>query len=458
MSAQQAQKRSRITAFQPTQQNNIAVPILGDEKAERAVIGSVLQKPELFPALAHLLQPVDFWSLFYGLIWFVLDKMVALGEPVDILTVASALEKEKSNPYKESEALMMQLSSLYGAAAEPDNAEIYARQVREAAMKMRVCIEMDKIRADIYNGTLHGEQLKDELNRRMFEATEQSVERKTDMRSMMLNFVDSFESGELTNTVPSGFHHLDSILNGHGFFPSEVTVWAGAEGMGKTTALLSIARNAARSQRTVVIFTMEMEQSEIAQALISMETGIPRSTIQSKRISPQQWEQIVTATGTIGGWDIHVVDMHEFPALKPMQLRRKLRSLMVNTPINLVILDGLWLMQPDEPTPNRFEAVGAIMRDLSGIAKQFGLPLVVAHQYKEEIRSAKKPTIYHLAESAGVRRNAQVIIGMWRSSYFKDDDSSQTYAWVMKNRNRGMLGAAPLPYNMKYNRFGDEYE
>jgi replicative DNA helicase len=258
--------------------------------------------------------------------------------------------------------------------------------------------------------------------------------------------------------VPSGFIHLDGLLNGHGFYPNEVTVWAGAEGMGKTTALLSIARNAARTQRSVVIFTMEMEQSEIAQALISMETGIPRSTIQSKRISPQQWEQMVTATGIVGSWNLHVVDMHEFPALKPIQLRRKLRSMLLNTPIDLVILDGLWLMQPDESSGKRFDDVGLIMRDLSGVAKQFGLPIIVSHQYKEEIRSVKKPTIYHLAESAGVRRNAQVIIGMWRSSYFKDDENAQTYAYVMKNRNRGMIGAAPLPYNMKYNRFGDEYD
>lgn len=455
----QAHKRVRVAGFRPVSRKEIILPMLWSEKAERAVIGSVLQKPELFPSLSHLLQPADFYSLFLGLTWYVMDRMVSNGESIDIITLSTALEKEKGNPYKgQEDAMMIELSSLFGAASEPDHVEAYAREVKEAAMKMRVLMEMDALRTEIYSGALYGEKLKDEVNRRMFEATEQSSERRTDMQAMMGSFIDSFEGGVLTNTVPTGFAHLDAILSGHGLFPGEVTIWAGAEGMGKTTALLSIARNAARLHRTIAIFTMEMEQSEISLALTSMETGIARAAIQSKRISTQQWELIVSATGVIGSYPIHVIDMHEFPALKPLQLRRKLRSLMVRTPVDLVILDGLWLMEPDEPTPNRPEAVGKIMRDLSGIAKQFQLPLLVAHQYKEEIRAVKKPTIYQLAESSGVRRNAQVIIGMWRSSYFKDDASAQTYAYVLKNRNRGMLGSAPLPYNLKYNRFGDEYE
>jgi replicative DNA helicase len=454
-------KRERVTQFTPSTGTPAPtdMTVLNNEKAERAVLGAVFQRPDLFPTLSHLLQPVDFWSLFYGLCWYVVDKMVANGDNVNIVTIADAIEQEKSNPYKgDGDALVNALSSLYGACPDVDHAEDFAHQVREAALVCRVVKSLDKTKADILKGDLRGEELKDELNRRMFEATEQSVERKSDASSMMTDFIDGFEGGALASTVPTGFHHLDNLLSGFGFFPGEVCVWAGSAGMGKTTALLSIARNVARSQRSVALFTMEMEQPEIAQALIAMETGIPRKAIQSKRLSPVQYEKLIEAAGNIGAWDMHTVDMHEFPSLKPLQLKRKLRSLMVNNPIDMVILDGLWLMQPNEPNPNRFEAVGAIMRDLSGIAKQFNVPILLAHQYKEGMSKEKKPRLDMLAESSGVQRNAQVVIGMWRSSYFKDDASSDTYAHVLKNRNRGMIGSAPIPYNVKYNRFGDEYE
>lgn len=453
-------KRERITQFTATiaPSPTDVLAILNNEKAERAVVGAVFQRPDLFPTLSHLLQPGDFWTLFLGLCWYVVDKMIANDENVDILNIANKVEQEKSNPYKNPDELMSALASLYGAAPDVDHAEDYARQVREAALVCRVVKSLDRTKADILNGSLRGEQLKDELNRRMFEATEQTVERKSDASSMMTNFIDGLEGGVMASTVPTGFHHLDNLLSGYGFFPGEVCVWAGSAGMGKTTALLSIARNVARTQRSVALFTMEMEQPEIAQALIAMETGIPRKAIQSKRLSPPQYEKLIEAAGVIGSWDMHTIDMHEFPSLKPLQLRRKLRSIMVNNPIDLVILDGLWLMQPDEATPNRFEAVGAIMRDLSGIAKQFNVPILLAHQYKEGMSKEKKPRLDMLAESSGVQRNAQVVIGMWRSSYFKDDANSDTYAHVLKNRNRGMIGSAPIPYNVRYNRFGDEYE
>jgi replicative DNA helicase len=455
MNNAQADKRFRITAFKPTFAATAPAPILGNTKAERGVIGAVLQKPELFPTLSHLLQPGDFWTFSLGLIWYVLDIMTANDEPIDLLTVASALEKEKSNPFKDPEQLMVELSSLYGAAAEVDNAESYARDVREAALKMRVLSAFDTLRNDIYRGDLHGEILKDEVNRRLFEATEQSVERRTDTRSMMAEFIDSFEGGA-NNCVSLGMKDLDALLSGHGLFAGEVCVWVGGAGMGKTTSILSIARNVSKSGHTTALFTMEMEQKEIAQALMAMETGIHRALLQSKRVSPQQWQAIVDAKDDIAKWRLHTVDMHEFPALKPLQLKRKLRSLMVNTPVDMVILDGLWLMQPDEPTPNRFEAVGAIMRDLSGVAKQFNVPILLAHQYARIGSRAKKPTLDMMAESSGVERNAQVVIGMWRNSYFDDEADTETRAYVLKNRNRGMLGAAPLPYDVRFNRYGDK--
>lgn len=454
-------KRERVTQFTPSSNPTpIDMTVLNNEKAERAVVGAVFQRPDLFPTLSHLLQPTDFWALFLGLCWYVVDKMIANDENVNIVTIADAIEKEKSNPYKgDEEALMNALSSLYGACPDIDHAEDFARQVRESAMVCRVIKTLDTTKSDILTGNLRGEELKDELNRRVFEATEQTVERKSDASSMMNAYVDGFEGGELAATVPTGLHHLDGLLSGHGFFPKEVCVWVGAAGMGKTTALLSIARHVARSKRSVALFTMEMEQSEISQALIAMETGIPRGTLQSKRISPAQYNAIVEASGAIGSWDLHTIDMHEFPALKPLQLKRKLRSLMVNNPIDLVILDGLWLMEPNKEIDDRPKAVAAIMRDLSGIAKQFNIPILLAHQYTRlSGRTYKKPTLELLAESAGVERNAQVVIGMWRQSYFDDNESNETFAHVLKNRNRGMLGSAPIGYNAQFNRFGNDNE
>lgn len=443
-------KRARITAFQTANAN-----VLYNEKAERAVIGAVLQRTELFPALSHLLQAGDFWSLFYGLVWYVLDRMIANGENIDILTVADAIEREKYNPYKDKpEDLMNALASLFGAAADIDHAEEYARMVREAALKMRTLRALDETKAQILAGELHGEVLKDTLNRRIFEATEQGVEAPTDASSMMIEFINGL-GGDRGAAIPTGLHHLDTALHG-GVFRGEVTVVCGGEGMGKTTFLLSKLRQAAARRIPAVLFTMEMERKEIAQAFTAMETGIERARLQAKKLSPGDLSAVTNAAGVIGNWKLDIVDMREFPALTPIQLRRKLRSLMVKSPIQLVVLDGLWLMQPSEPTEQRFTGVFNIMRDLATIAKDFDVAIVVAQQYTEGISRVNAPTIYHIAESAGVRRNAQVIIGLWRPSFFNRDDDDQTLAYILKDRNRGARGSVPIPFNAQFNRFSND--
>lgn len=446
-------KRARVTAFNPnaTQPTPVDMTLLNNEKAERAVLGSVLQRPDLFPTLSHLLQPGDFWSKFYGLVWYVLDKMVANDTQIDLVTIADALEQEKSNPYKRPEELITAVASLYGAAPDVEHAEEYARQVREAALKMRVLQALDETKHAILKGDLNGEELKDTVNQRIFEATEQSVEAATDMSSMMVDYVNSFE-GERGDVIPTGLRNLDAALHG-GVFAGEVTVVCGGEGMGKTTFLLSILRSCGLNGIPGTLFSMEMERKEIAQAYTAMETGIERAKLQAGRLSPGDHSAMTTAAGVIGSWKLHVVDMREFPALTPIQLRRKLRSLMTKMAIKVVVLDGLWLMQPSEPTKERFTAVFDIMRDLSSIAKDFNVAIVVAQQYTEGIRRADMPTIYHIAESAGVRRNAQVIIGLWRASFFDKDADSETMAYLMKDRNRGANGSVPIPFNKQFNRF-----
>lgn len=452
MSAQPI-KRGRITAFNPNgaQPTPVDVNLLNNEKAERAVLGAVFQRPDLFPTLSHLLQPGDFWTLFHGLVWYVLDRMVANDQPIDIVTIADAIEQEKGNPYKRPEELISALSSLYGAAPDVEHAEDYARQVREAALKMRVLQALDETKHAILTGKLNGEELKDTVNQRIFEATEQSVEAATDVTSMMIDYVNSFE-GSRGAPIATGLHHLDAALHG-GVFRGEVTVVCGGEGMGKTTFLLSLLRTCGLKGVPGTLFSMEMERKEIAQAYTAMETGIERAKLQAGKLSPGDHAAMTTAAGVIGSWKLHVVDMREFPALTPIQLRRKLRSIMTKMRIEVVVLDGLWLMQPSEPTKERFTAVFDIMRDLSTIAKDFDVAVVIAQQYTEGIRRVEMPTIYHIAESAGVRRNAQVIIGLWRASFFDKDESDETLAFLMKDRNRGANGSVPIPFNKTFNRF-----
>ncbi|CUR57474.1 putative DnaB domain protein helicase domain protein [metagenome] len=72
---------------------------------------------------------------------------------------------------------------------------------------------------------------------------------------------------------PTGFGALDDALSG-GLRSGSLLLLAGAQGAGKTTFALQMARNAAASGHTVVYFTYEHDAESMLERLIAMEAGI----------------------------------------------------------------------------------------------------------------------------------------------------------------------------------------
>lgn len=428
------------------------------EPSEHALIGAVLLDPGVYANVAELVEPVDFAYLYNGFVWYAIDKLAQRGDAIDIVSVADELDRRKElagQPHAQT------LAAYMAECPTPDGAEGYARRVREAAVKLRTCNAAGKMIELAVNGehVTGADGFVDECNRLLFEATDQrATDTDTSASALMSTYWQAMEDGMEGKTpaaVPTGFPALDDYLKG--LARGEVIVVGGAEGMGKTSWMLSVARNVCKHYKlNVIVFTLEMAQMELMRLFMAMETGIPKDTLKAHALSPFQWAQFVTAAGEIRDWPLHVVD--EFPALTPIQLQRRLRRMALQRRFDLVIVDGLWLMEPtldpEARAPERPRAVGLIMRDLNAIARQFNVPILISHQYNVEAhtRQDKRPKLVDMAESAGVRRNAQVVLGLYRDSYYGITAISDvTELHILKDRN-GRAQGRRVEMVFDYNR------
>lgn len=433
-------RRERVSALPAA---NGAKPLpamaLANIEAEQAVLGAVLLDPSLHPNVAEILQPADFTILFNGFVWYAFDKLMERNVGIDLISVSDELEKVKD---LKGVDFATRLTDLMAACPDPMHAEHYARKVRDAATLIRVHRAAAKMQALVEDKARDStvDELIDECNKVLFLATDQNTSNK-DTRadaiiSRYFDMVESGMSGKVPPGVPSGFQELDVLIPG--FARGEVTVIGGGEGMGKTSWLLTVIRAVSKQYGlTVAHFSLEMTQDEVIRIMIAMETGIPKDALKSFSLTDLQWRQFVAATGHISAWPMHVID--EYPALTPIQLRRRLRKLIKDEPIHLVTIDGLWLMEPTDPSRDgRPRDVGNIMRDLNEIARDFDVPVLVAHQYNGEQwnRQDKRPKLIDLAESSGVRRNAQVVLGLYRDSYYGiNAPVDVTELHILKDRN-----------------------
>ncbi|MGA9748797.1 MAG: DnaB-like helicase C-terminal domain-containing protein [Nocardioides sp.] len=72
---------------------------------------------------------------------------------------------------------------------------------------------------------------------------------------------------------PTGFDILDMNLSG-GFRSGELVLVGGPQGLGKTTWAMQVARNVARSGRSVVVFSYEHDLQTLLIRLVALEAGL----------------------------------------------------------------------------------------------------------------------------------------------------------------------------------------
>ncbi len=96
----------------------------------------------------------------------------------------------------------------------------------------------------------------------------------TSLSSVLASTDERLRSGADHPTIwPTGFPALDDALSG-GLRSGSLLLLAGAQGAGKTTFAVQMARNAAASGRSVVYFTYEHDAESMLERLIALESGL----------------------------------------------------------------------------------------------------------------------------------------------------------------------------------------
>jgi hypothetical protein len=78
---------------EPPSDPGSAPPVPFNREAEEAVVGSVIIYADIFPSLADVLKPADFYIRRHGWIWEAFSRLTARGEPIDYRTTCDELAR-----------------------------------------------------------------------------------------------------------------------------------------------------------------------------------------------------------------------------------------------------------------------------------------------------------------------------------------------------------------------------
>jgi replicative DNA helicase len=244
--------------------------------------------------------------------------------------------------------------------------------------------------------------------------------------------------------IPSGFLSIDRITGG--WQPGNLIIIAGRPSMGKTAIALSLASNPASMGYPICLFSLEMSEHELATRFLSGASGYTNVEIRNAELN---FDKLVNTSGKIASYPIYIDDT---PAISLMELRSKVKKMIIRYGVKMIIVDYLQLMKAD--AGNREQEVSIISRGLKAISKEFKIPVIALSQLNRgvEDRADKRPKLSDLRESGAIEQDADIVCFIYRPAYYnmktikfdKDEISTDSLMIIdcAKDRNGALFSKA----------------
>ncbi|MFI7025852.1 replicative DNA helicase [Micromonospora sp. NPDC049900] len=384
-----------------------------DVAAEQCVLGGMLLSKDAIADVVEILKTNDFYRPVHATIFDIILEIYGRGEPADAITVAAALADSGDlariggAPY---------LHTLIASVPTAANAAYYARIVSERAVLRRLVEAGTRIVQLGYGtgggGTRDVDDVVDLAQQAVYDVTERRVSEDFAVLADMLQpTLDEIEAvgaqGGVMTGVPTGFTDLDRLLNG--LHAGQLIIVAGRPGLGKSTASMDFARNAAiRANHASAIFSLEMSKVEIVMRLLSAEARVPLHVLRSGQLSDDDWTKLARCMGEISEAPLFVDDT---PSMNLMEIRAKARRLKQRHDLKLIVVDYLQLMTSPKRTESRQQEVADLSRGLKLLAKEVECPVIAVSQLNRgpEQRTDKRPQLSDLRESGCLTAETRLI-------------------------------------------------
>ena len=421
--------------------------------AEQSLLGAILIDPVSITQVADLLNSEDFYLEEHKQIYLAMQGLFMANSEIDVVTLIDMLVSKGIYNKSGGEDYIRTLTD-----AVPDalNIKDYARIVKEKSVLRQLIAASSEIAEAAYSEQESVTDIIDHAENLIFNIAQGRDTKgfrhiKDVLGDVYAHLHDLNTNKEATQGTQTGFSALDRVLAGLG--KSDLVLVGARPGMGKTSFALNIATNVAKqTKKAVCIFSLEMSADQLVNRVLSSEALVNSYSLRTGELAPNDWENLARAAGELAGCDILIDDTSGMTVTAMKAKLRRVKNL------GMVIIDYLGLMTGDKHTDNRVQEVSEISRSLKIMAKELMVPIVCCAQLSRgpESRTDKKPMLSDLRDSGAIEQDADTVIFLYRSEYYKTDEAGQdtSIAEVIIAKNRhGSTGTVNMGWNGQFTKF-----
>ena len=303
-------------------------------------------------------------------------------------------------------------------------------------------------------------ELVDEAERKIFAIAEQKWVGQQGIKTIAEILTNTITRIELLSEsdspitgMSSGFTDFDKLTSG--LQRADLVIIAGRPSMGKTTFAMNIAEwISMKSDKPVLIFSMEMPAEQLAMRMLASLARIELQRIRSGQLHDDDWPRLSSAIAMMASRKMFIDDSG---SLSPIEVRARARRLMREQgELGVIVVDYLQLMRVPGNNEHRAAEISEISRSLKTLARELNVPVIALSQLNRSLeqRTDRRPIMSDLRESGAIEQDADLIAFIYRDEmYNKDTADKGTAEIIIAKQRNGPTGMMRLTFLGHFSRF-----
>lgn len=430
--------------------------ILNDSSdyAERLLLGCAFRFPDTLADFADRITDQDFRTFTHQLLWRATMHLWTEHKFIDAAAVAQVIkDRGEVDEFDGFNKLTLYLMELLENAIAGSQCELYAQQVREAAILRRLRVTLSEGLHEIDHPTKPVPELVEGIETEVLRLGSDLVGMHDDTRDVSAVVAELWdqldrEKHQAPQGVTSGIAEMDKHITG--FRPGEFTIIAARPGVGKTNLAIHLAQHAAiQEQKRVLFVSLEQKSTELIGRMLCGLAEVDSSKIRKRTTIDAEDKRLVAAADLLRESHFRLSD---YPNQTMFRIGGRARR-EARTGLDILFVDYLQLVEPANRKDPRHEQVGQVSRGLKILAGTLNIAIVALAQLNRgpDQRAEQKPRLSDLRESGNLEADADCVMLLSKP----DDAPEELTVDVAKNRH-GPVGEFTISFNRSTGRIQEK--
>lgn len=422
-------------------------------EAEQSVLGALLLDVSKLGEALEYIRGECFYKQVHKEIFNAIFSMFSSGKTIDFITILD--EVINHGIFETPQDAKLYLANLMEIVPTTSNLEIYYKIIQDKFYVRALILAAQNIIDNANDTSNDAKTLLDFAEQSIYDIRQgRGSTGLVKIDEVIIEAYDklqklSSEDNSKYLGITTGFKSLDLLISG--LNKSDLVLVAARPGMGKTSFALNLAANAAKKSGTqVVIFSLEMSNDQLVSRMLSSEALVDAKNLKTGNLTPDEWVQLASGAEMLTNMEIYLDDSANINVAEMKSKLRRLKNL------GLVVIDYLQLMTSGRRIENRVQEVSEITRNLKIMAKELNVPVVCLSQLSRgpESRADKRPMLSDLRESGSIEQDADIVLFLYRDSYYNEESEEQNIADCIVAKNRhGEVDTVKLVWDGQFTRF-----